>query len=113
MPSDYRKIELLGKAPNFISQTAEMLVRATNKHGNIVGSSAPRDKNRFIGNQDLLQGISHGSILGGTSRDPKQSGVFCRKGFSVDMKVRRRMNLDTAHGADKNRGPQFRDLVSQ
>ena len=82
-----------------------MLVCTTDKDGNIVGSNTPRNQNRLIRNQDLLQGISHGSIFGGTPRDSEQRSIFRREGICIDIEFRRRMNLDPACGTDKNRSP--------
>jgi len=113
MPSDYRKMELLGKATNFIPQSAKMLVGATHKHRNIVGSGTPGDQNRLIGNQDLLQSISHRRILGGPPRDSEQRCIFRRERFCIYTKIRRRMDLKPACRTDKDRSLQLRDLISQ
>jgi hypothetical protein len=90
-----------------------MLVGATHKHGYIVGSSTPGDQNRLIGNQDLLQSISHGSIFGGPTRDSEQGCIFRRERFRIDTKISRRMDLNSACRANKDRRLQFRNLVSQ
>jgi hypothetical protein len=88
MQSDYGKVELLREPPNFISQTAEMLIGATHKHGNIVGSNSTRDENSLIRDQNLLQGVSHGRIFGSTTRDSEQSCIFRRERLCIESKVR-------------------------